>query len=446
MVPACAAPAPRLGEFLRAIDPVVRRYRAFFAQLDWSRVPERDSSRPWPGPIPHPRSAYVKALLVKICEEKRFVTDLRTFLVEHPPLVLELGFRPVVDLCAHYGFNVEATVPGDRWLRGQQQTIDDALLTNLLAGTVVALRQVIPHLGETVAYDVKHIYAWVCANNPKAFVAHRFDPTQQPIADSDCRLGIKRRRNQANPDGTQAGPSEPLWGYGTGVASATVPGYGDVVLAEVTQPFNANDITYFAPLHARTVAALGQAPHNITADAAFDAWYVYDAAAQQGGIAAIPLNQRGKAPPNRDPAGVPRCAEGLRMVLRKEYAHEDGYRAQRYGCPYLRPRVPGQTCAHPLFAEEGCTRIVNLAPGGLMRVNLDRTTAEYAAIYRQRTSAERINSQATAWGIERPMVRNQDSVRHLNTLTYITINARTLQRIHARNAAEAGGSQTDIVY
>ena len=103
-------------------DPVVQRYRAFFALLDWSVVPERDPRRPWPGTPPHPAAAYVKALLVKLCEGKPFVTDLRTFLVEHPLLVLELGFRPVPLIrAAPYGFAVGRTVPGDRWLRHQQQ-------------------------------------------------------------------------------------------------------------------------------------------------------------------------------------------------------------------------------------------------------------------------------------------------------------------------------------
>lgn len=56
-------------------------------------------------------------------------------------------------------------------------------------------------------------------------------------------------------------------------------------------------------------------------------------------------------------------------------------------------------------------------------------------IYKQRTSAERINSQAKADGIERPKVRNGRSVSNLNTLTYIVINAKALQRARAINAS-----------
>ncbi len=38
----------------RAHDPVVQRYRACFALLDWRQVPERDARRAWPGRPPHP--------------------------------------------------------------------------------------------------------------------------------------------------------------------------------------------------------------------------------------------------------------------------------------------------------------------------------------------------------------------------------------------------------
>ena len=65
--------------------------------------------------------------------------------------------------------------------------------------------------------------------------------------------------------------------------------YGDVLLAEYTQPFNENDVTYFLLLYQRTVVALNQFPTHVTADAAFDAWYVYECAARHGGIGGVPL-------------------------------------------------------------------------------------------------------------------------------------------------------------
>ncbi|MBO0781598.1 MAG: hypothetical protein J2P37_22485, partial [Ktedonobacteraceae bacterium] len=51
----------------------------------------------------------------------------------------------------------------------------------------------------------------------------------------------------------------------------------------------------------------------------------------------------------------------------------------------------------------------------------------------QRTSCERINSQAKELGIERPRVRNGRSVANLNTLTYLVVNVRALYRAQSIN-------------
>jgi Transposase DDE domain len=430
MIPAMLAVRARPLSALDATDPVVCRYRAIFAELDWRRVPERDPQRAWPGRCPQPRSAYLKALLVKVCERQPYVTELRAYLVEHPALVLELGFRPVLDATQPAGFDVERTVPGVRWLRHQQQTLDQEVLRALLAGTVVAVASAVPDFGATVAIDVKHSYAWVKENNPKVETSQRGDPARQPRGDPDCRLGVKRQRNQ-----DLGGRKTYLWGCG--VASAIHPLLGDVVLAEWTQPFNQQDITWAAPLLTQTGAHLGFHPPNLAADAAFDAWHVYQRCADLGGMAAVPLNQRGPRPV-RDAAGHPSCAQGWSMTPTSQFQHEDGYRAQRYACPLLRPTPSGVTCPDARFARGGCRKVVNLELGGLLRLSLDRQSAAYRRLYNQRTSAERINSQATALGIERPKVRRLASVARLNTLTYVVINIRVLQRLRRRQHAPPG--------
>jgi len=423
---------------LRDHDPVVRRYRTFFAHVDWRVIPEQAPPRPQPGPVPHPATAYIKALLIKLCEHKEYITHLRTFLVEHPLLVLEIGFRPVRDPTQPYGFDVERTVPCARWLRHGQQHVDNALLQALLRGTVHALQAEIPSLGQTVAVDVKHIYAWVEQHNPKAYVPHRDDPAQQPAGDLDCRLGVKTSSNQVRADGTITQRKEYVWGYGSGVVAATDPDYGDVVLAEYTQPFNEVDSTYYHPLYDRTVATLGFRPTNVTADAAFDAWHIYETCADRGGLAAIPLNTRGHPLPQRLPDGTPLCPKGLPMSPSYPFDHTDGYRAQEFRCPLLHPRPTAHACDHEQFAKgSGCVKYINIEAGGLLRVLLDRDSAAYKDIYRQRTSAERINAQAKALGIERPKVRNERSVHTLNTLIYIVINVQALARVRLTNARAA---------
>jgi hypothetical protein len=290
-------------------NDLVQDYRALFALLDWSVIPDKPLLSCAPGRRPHPRSAYLKALLV-----------------------VELGFQLHLDITQPYGFNVARTVPSARWLRQQQRELPHHWLEALLAATVEALHEEIPALGETVAFDVTHIYGWVRENHLRVYTPRPFNVSHIPAGDPDCRLGVKKSSNQEQPDGSTKEKKESLFGYGSGVASSTDPVYGDVVLAEFTQPFNENDISYFVPWDLQTVANLNRFPKHITADAAFDAWYVYQ------------------------------------------------------------------------------------------------------AIYTQRTSTERINSQSEALGLKRPKVRHGRSVANLNTLTYILINANALQRARAINA------------
>ena len=97
MITACPARDQRVRAARVPSDPVVPRYRACCAYLDWTVVPERDAGHPWPGPLPHPTRAYVKALLITRCAHKEYSTPRRVFLGEHPLLVLEGGFRPGPD-------------------------------------------------------------------------------------------------------------------------------------------------------------------------------------------------------------------------------------------------------------------------------------------------------------------------------------------------------------
>src|SRR5260370_25614222 len=78
-------------------DAIVQRYRSLFAFIEWQVLsdPLPDPSRP--GKRPHPENAYIKALFIKIKEGFEYFSQLRTFLVQHPFLVLELGFRPLLN-------------------------------------------------------------------------------------------------------------------------------------------------------------------------------------------------------------------------------------------------------------------------------------------------------------------------------------------------------------
>ncbi len=413
-------------------DPMVLDYRSFFAEFDWTRVERWQAARSARGRPAHPESAYLKAFLVRLREGMSYTSQLHRFLLRHPLLVIALGFHLVLNAGAPYGFDLQRTLPSEQRLRQKLRTLDQDLLQALLGATVTQLKQAIPELGDTIAFDVKHISAWVRENNPNVYVEGSFTVQHIPTGDPDCRLGVKRSSNQVQADGSTKKKKVSLFGYGTGVAAWTDPTYGDVVLAEYTLPFNEADVTYFRTLYQRAVVALDQYPTHIAADAAFDLWYVYQTVATRDGIAAIPLNSHGHEPVPRDPDGTPYCARGLRMHPVFFYQHPNGYRARRFRCPLLFPERTGQSCDHPQFAKGcGCLKDPNWEKGGLMRALLDRQSELYRTVYNRRTACERINSQAKALGIETPKVRNGRSVRNLNTLTYLIMNVRALQKAHS---------------
>src|SRR5207244_7381310 len=265
------------------------------------------AERASPGRPRRPATAYLKALLRRLREGPSYTTQLRRLSLKHPLLVIELGFHLELAPTAAYGFDCQQTLPSEVRLRQKLRTLDQNLLQDLLAASVAALQEEIPGLRETVAFDVKHIFAWVRENNPNVYVKGRFDVTHIPTGDPDCRLGVKKSTNQEQPDGSKKEKKVSLFGYGTGVAACTDPVYGDVVVADFTQPFNEGDVTYFRPLYRHSVLTFDAYPTNITADAAFDAWYVYQCAALHSGIGAVPLNQHAHPLYERTTDGTPIC-------------------------------------------------------------------------------------------------------------------------------------------
>ena len=86
---ALAANEAKLPDFVQAC-PVTMKYLRLLGDLDWTNFPERPEGA-WPGPKPHPRAPFVAAYLVKINEGHKYMTTLRTYLLEHPALVWAFG-------------------------------------------------------------------------------------------------------------------------------------------------------------------------------------------------------------------------------------------------------------------------------------------------------------------------------------------------------------------
>lgn len=445
-----------LPSWITDVATIMRCFE-LLSPLDWAHFPERNLERNW-GQVTIPYAALAAAELIRLNEHMSSMGHLWNMLLEHPGFIWLLGFPVEPAPETPLGFNAVASLPTERHLTRMLRHMPNSGARFLLADSV---RLVLAELAaqqapavDCVSLDTKHILAWVKENNPKAYVSDRYNKTKQPIGDPDCRLGCKRRHNRpAAPPTPTRNPvpastiqvGEFHWGYGSGIVVAKVPGWGEFVIAELTQPFDQGDLTYFFPLMSQTEEHLGYRPRFATFDAAFDAWYVYAhfyrAEDPSAGFAAVPFVKKGPThsePRRFAPNGLPLCAAGLPMPLKFTYTdrttclveHERG----KYVCPLLNSPRSSRSCPvhHANWKNGGCTVTIPISPGARIRCTLDRHSTLYKQVFRQRTAVERINSQAVALGIERPHLRNGTAIANQNTLIYVLINLRFLHRLKKR--------------
>lgn len=453
-------------------SPIALKYLRLLGSLDWEHLPERPDQRFSPDVQALPYAPFIAACLVKVDQHLPYMADLRDYLVDNPALVWVLGFPLKPSSQFSWGFDADASLPTHRHFNRLLRTLPNHSLQFLLTSSVERVRQQLAdflaadgRFGDCISLDTKHIIAWVKENNPKVYIQEgRYDKTRQPAGDPDCRLGCKGKTNQRkkhnavesipvptplkNPvpaAGLEIG--EYYWGYGSGVVATKVADWGEFVLAELTQPFDHPDVSYFRPLLAQVEQRLGFKPRFGALDAAFDAFYVYEYFNASGGFAAVPFVERGqKGKRQFDEQGTPFCEAGRPMTLKYTFLckttliqHERG----RYVCPLLHPTATGESCPiqHKNWEKGGCISTIATSPGARLRYQIDRDSEAYKQLYRQRTATERINSQAVEFGIEHPKLRNQASITNQNSLTYVLINLHALQRIRQR-LAERGQAFT----
>lgn len=444
--------------------PVALKYVELFGQLDWSRFPDRPDRRFSLDVPPLSHICLAAAYMVKIEERLMYVADLRAYLVEHPALIWVLGFPLKLSAQYAWGFDADSSLPTHRHLSRMLRDLPNDCLQFLLDETVRLIEVELSSelganclFGDCVSVDTKHIIAWVKENNPKAYIdGKRYDKTLQPAGDPDCKLGCKRKHNQrkkaesieALPTPTKdAQPArhtkadEYYWGYGSGIVGTKVPGWGEFVLAELTQTFDQPDVSYFKPLMQQVERRLGRKPGFGAFDAAFDAFYVYEYFDPDKGFAAVPFVERGGAS-KREFAedGSPKCLAGLPMRLRYTFWCKTTlipHQRARYVCPLRYPEKSAEACpandAH--WTKNGCATTIAASIGARLRYQVDRSSPQFKDVLRQRTATERINSQAVDLGIEHPKLRNGQAITNLNTLTYVLINLHALQRVRQRKAA-----------
>jgi len=424
--------------------PTAQRYIKLLRFLEWEQLPATLSHQRT-GERTVPLAAYIGAYLLKLDLELRTIGALRRYLREHPSLIWALGFPLAEKRDTVHGFDADASLPTHRHLSKKLSTIPNETLQALLDGQVATLlSQFGSAFGDVVALDTKHIVAWVKENNPKAYVkGKRFDKTTQPAGDPDCKVGYKNRSNQVvtptkegKAASSKVGKGEYYWGYASGIVVTKMADVGEFVLAETTMTFDQPDLAYFFPLMEQTEQRLGRRPRFATMDAAYDAFYIYDYFHREGedGFAAIPLRNMKQGKQSFDENGLPLCDAHLPMPLKSRFRNRTKmvqFWKGRYACPLLHPQPNGKTCPidHAKWPDGGCVKQLPTSAGVRVRYQLDRESESFKAVYRQRTAAERIFSQAIYLGIERPKLRNRQAIANQNTLTYLLINLRAQQRI-----------------
>lgn len=423
-----------------------------FRLLAWEKM-AHPISRQWFGKQPVPLVAYVGAFLVKVDQKLSSISHLRRFLGQHPALIWALGFPLYGSTSTRHGFDPELSLPTRQQFSHVLRTLDNACLQALLTAQVTQLQSLLPEtFGQTISLDTSHLLAWVKENNPRQYIKEgRYDKAKQPAGDLDCKLGCKRAHNRLVKTPTKEGKSadtislkdkEFYWGYASGAVVAKLPGWGEFVLAEMTDTFDKADVRFFFPLMEQVEQRLGFRPRFAALDAAFDAFYVYDYfhSDDHDGFAAVPLKQPNVQPRQFDEAGLPLCDAGLPMPVRKRYTDRTKaimpHQRAIHACPLLFPEPSGTVCpiAHKQWNKGGCSVNLPTSPGVRLRHALDRSSETYKFVYRQRTAVERIFSQAKFLGMERPKLRNQQAIANLNTMIYLLINLRALQQVLAKLA------------
>jgi hypothetical protein len=164
-------------------------------------------------------------------------------------------------------------------------------------------------------------------------------------------------------------------------------------------------------------------------------------------VSTIRCRPKRSAPAGRR-SSLPICPAGLAMPLKDKFwcrstavEHERGH----YACPLQHPQRTADACsvADEHWAKDGCLVTMPTSLGARLRLQLDRNAEPYKTIYAQRTATERLFSQTRELGMERPKRRNGAAVANLNSLIYVLLNLRPLQRIRQRLLARSATAPHD---
>ena len=395
---------------LFASNSKTKFYEKIFDAIDLSKFPKYHTSKF--GPTGYSLHALFRSFIVMKTEKLAKITELLSFLDTNPYIAYLCGFEPFKPLPSYSVFQ--------RFIKN----LDNELLKEVMESQVLRLNELEFIDNSFVSCDGTPIFANTKQNNAKSFASNKFSKDNPPKSDPDCKLGVHTASNSHNEK-----KYEFYWGYQNIVLTDAISG---LPIAEKTTTANVSESSIVIDFLKETNKWFSLKETYFIGDKAYDTKGIYNYIRYDlKGHAFIPINPRNTKEKKMLNDTNIICEAGLAMHKDgKQYF--DSYIKQKFCCPFRTKKDDSLCpCKHPKYfngkKNRGCTRYISI--GTDYRASINRESIFFKKIYALRTESERYNSRWKNLNLEKPTVRNINSITNLNTLGHITLLSLALAAI-----------------
>jgi len=350
----------------------------------------------------------LRACLYQCLRRLPTLSDLNYCLRENPSLAEAIGLDPFRSPPSVERFS--------RWLRSTPNAVLQTLRCTLLHRLIDqdAIR------GRIVAFDSSAIFSPVRENNLKTTVADRFNKHRYPKADPEARLSACRYYMASKTQKIRY-----FWGYRN---HALVDFDSELPLCEQTHPANHHEIHCAIPLLEAASQGLHLPIEIVCGDSGYDSERVLAYIIEQlHARPVIPSSRRCMPNPEFRVRGkVVLCPADLPMVHKGRMTPKHtGITYTQYVCPLhyrksMRQKYLLCPANHPKYlSQKGCNYLVRHTPS--YRSTIPYGSAEFAELYKKRTSVERLFARLLSVTMQQPTVRGLAATRNHCTIAHIAV-------------------------
>lgn len=395
---------------LFASNSKTKFYEKIFDTIDLSSFSKYIPSKL--GPKGYNRHALFRSFIVMRAEKLCEVTELCNFLDTNPYIAYLCGFEPFKPLPSYSVFQ--------RFIKN----LNNESLKEIMKSQVLELTELGFIDNSFVSCDATPVFANTKQNNPKSFASNKFSKKNHPKSDADCKLGVHTASNSHNEK-----KYEFYWGYKNVVLTDAISG---LPIAEITTTAEVSESSMIIDFLKDTNQWFSLKETYFIGDKAYDTKDIHNFIRYDlDGHAFIPLNPRNSKEKKMLNDSNVICEAGLAMHKDgKQYF--DSYIKQKFCCPFRTKKDDSLCpCKHPKYfngkKNRGCTSYITI--GTDYRASINRESIFFKKIYALRTESERYNSRWKNLNLEKPTVRNINSIANLNTLGHITLLSLALAAI-----------------